>query len=106
MPSKGRPFSEWEEGRDYFSTRTYMAHDSANKDKDGNVHWVFQAVDTHTDVSFAYCQKGHLHEYHNGTLVAYENQISKHYVRTQVADHRRSLGWADKTIVEVEACDA
>jgi hypothetical protein len=68
------------------------------------------AVDTHTEVSYAYCQKGHLHVYHNGKLlVKKRRQQSKHVPEGVVEDYvpnsAHLMGWKDKTVVEVELCN-
>lgn len=67
------------------------------------------AEDTHTDISFAYCQAGHLHEYHNDQLMqkTYNQRISKHLtVREAVfaTVPKWLFGVKDKTIREVEGC--
>jgi hypothetical protein len=109
-PKRGRPFSEWQDGRDYWTSRMYMSPRDGNLDKDGKVFSDLVAVDTHTEVSYAYCQKGHLHAYNNGKLVVKHRWggtlSSKHYPETPyLEDSSDALGWADKTIRETPYCD-
>lgn len=64
------------------------------------------AEDTHTEISFAYCQNGYLHEYHNGEPVKriHEQKISRH-LTDRVARFSTVPSWLfgvkDKTIKEV-----
>lgn len=111
---KGRPLSEWEAYRDYFPARMYMAYEASNEDGKGNVRANLRAVDTHTEVTYAYCQANHLHEYHNGKLQTYtrwdQTMKSKHFpagapVPNSVTDMSGVFGWTDKTIVETPYCD-
>lgn len=63
--------------------------------------------DTHTEISFAYCQNGYLHEYHNGEPVKrmHEQRISKH-LTDRVARFSTVPSWLfgvkDKTVKVVD----
>jgi hypothetical protein len=71
-----------------------------------------QVVQDHsTKITYHYCQKGHLHEYHNGVLIPGNSlgtqQKSKHltFPKPHPFDWSKSYGSTDKTIVESPDCD-
>jgi hypothetical protein len=67
--------------------------------------------DNSTKITYRYCQKGHLHEYHNGVLVSkngYGKKKKSKHLEIQEAhpyDWSKSYGNPDKTIVESPECD-
>ncbi len=102
-----RTHREWLPGRDYFPHRTYVILDQFQEDPSKSEYRMLRAVDTHIEVTYAYCQAGHLHCYHNGVIMPpiAHKVVSKHYSKPIYLDESRDLGWKDKTVVAVDACD-
>lgn len=71
-----------------------------------------RAVDTHTEVSYAYCQAGHVHCYKNGeleTTKVWRGNKTKHFpFGTFTVDapqhYENSIGLKDKTVKKVDYC--
>lgn len=78
--------------------------------KENTARQEYPLKDTSTQVSFAYCQKGHMHEYHNGELQArvVQEKISKHLTVDKIKPinvPKSLFGLRDKSAKRVEACD-